>query len=137
MWSGSSFAYEIVGPFVSSATATFGHGDMSISYDVDMQLDVYQGAFNPADTTMNFVDNSDDNDSIDLLAGETYFLIARPLSSGNTGDWSFAFDAGFAGVLGTPQPLVIPSLNQWGLLVLMMVMLVIGAGSLRRNLARE
>jgi len=87
---GSDYLYEVIGPVQVSVTGSYAYGDISISYDVDMTLAIYQGSFNPANPANNKVGAFDDNDGATLNSGVDYYLVVQPLCSDTLGEWQFA-----------------------------------------------
>jgi hypothetical protein len=88
--------YHATGPFRPSADGTHYFTDISIHFDVDMCLLVYRAPFDPANPSANLVRKLTDFDSVDLEAGQDYYLVAQPENGPENGDYFF--------VLAPPAP---------------------------------
>lgn len=86
---GSIKRYEVIEPITVSETGTYGYGDISIAYDLDIFLYLYEGSFDPADTNLNLVDRWDDYGPFDLSTTATYVAVIVPLDAGDTGEFAF------------------------------------------------
>jgi hypothetical protein len=117
-------SYVVVGAYSPPASGIYAYGDVSYGYDVDMQIDVYMGAFDPGNPGAGWVGGIDDEGTIDLNAGFSYDIVVSEYCGIGTpvGTWEF--------VLGLVEEQVrpIPVLSKWGLVVL--VGLLAGVGYL-------
>ncbi len=135
---GSETSYQVIGPVTPTASGDYVYGDISISYDVDMELAIYIDAFDPDSPNTNLVADFDDRGLFQLVSGEPYFLVVSPLCGpvGETGTWDFLI-AG-PGTLedwplqeAMPAPLPVPFLNGWVMFLLGLLVLVVAAVRLR------
>jgi hypothetical protein len=85
MFSGASQKYDVSGPVIASATGNHWFADVSVFDRLDLVIRVYQGAFDPVDTTAGLVARLDDFGDLLLEAGKTYQFVVTAYIPGNTG----------------------------------------------------
>jgi hypothetical protein len=100
---GDTNGYTVVGPFVPAVTGMHHYRDISINYDIDMQVDVYAGSFDPL----------------------------SPLCGGSLpGAWEFVFID--EEPIAAPVVLAaIPTLGPWSIALLVFLLGVVGTAILR------
>lgn len=84
-----------------SNTGTYYYNDLSIVFDLDMCLHIYQGSFNPDSPATNLVTTLDDVGTVDLDAGQNYVFVIQPFDAAEAGEYFFA--------LSPPAPFAISS----------------------------
>ena len=71
-------------------TGTYYYTDLSITFDLDMCLHVYQGSFDAASPQTNLIASLDDVGSVELQSGTNYTLVVQPFDAGDTGEFFYA-----------------------------------------------
>ena len=110
VFSGVSQKYDVSGPVVASATGNYWFADVSVFDRMDLVIRVYQGAFNPANTSAGLVARLDDFGDLLLEAGKTYRFVVTAYVPGSTGEWHWVlfppgplgFNAGLNGAWYNP-----------------------------------
>jgi hypothetical protein len=97
---GDANNYTVVGPLTPSASGPFYYRDLSISYDVDMQIDVYTGSFDPLNPLTNYFGGYDDWATLNLTAGTSYLFVVSRLCGTGSGVWDFVL-AGSEDLVGS------------------------------------
>lgn len=79
---------------IVTVTGDYDYTDVSITYDLDMQLTIYEDSYDPENVLDNCVTRMDDSGTVTLSAETQYVFVVQPLfdSSFNTGDWEFTMD---------------------------------------------
>jgi len=128
---GDPTSYAVAGPFLPPVTGIYAYGDMSISYDVDIQIEIYEGSFDPANPNANYVETFDDQGAVELRRGTPYYLVVGPLSCSTetTGAWDFVIALG----IPTTSILEIPTLGPLGLGALALALVALALVALRRR----
>ena len=92
--------YHESGPVQVATSGTYTYLDISIYYDIDMCLQVYTAPFNPGAPEANRVtimssdeDFMDDEETVELVAGQDYYFVAQPLGIETNGDYFYIFAA--------------------------------------------
>lgn len=89
-WCGEMSPYDLVGPVQVSVTGNYVYFDVSVYTGVDMAIDIYTPTFNPADTTINNIDDHDDYGDTILTAGVDYYFVIQPYTCDpDLGTWEF------------------------------------------------
>jgi hypothetical protein len=84
--------YQVAGPIQVARTGTYYYTDMSFYFDVDMCLQVYSAPFNAGSPNANRVGTyMDDFGTVELQAGQDYYLVAQPLTGSQTGEYFYLF----------------------------------------------
>jgi hypothetical protein len=83
--------YDVSGPIRFDEEGTYFYADLSIWQRADMELSVYEGAFNPDDTNANLVVRLDDSGPVPIKADTDYFLVSSPFISSDRGEWHYAW----------------------------------------------
>lgn len=81
--------YDVHGPVRFDQEGTYFYADLSIHRRVDMELYVYEGSFEPLNTSLNLVAVLDDDDAVDLETGVDYFLVSAPFNIDDFGEWHY------------------------------------------------
>jgi hypothetical protein len=108
--------YETYEMYVTVSGA-YDYTDLSIFYDLDMQLTIYTDSYDPSSVLTNCVTRFDDSGTVTLMEGQQYIFVVQSLfhDSFNTGDWEFEMDGPGQVIMGTvptgepvagPQPLM-------------------------------
>lgn len=135
----TSTSYQVLGPWTPTASGDYVYGDISISYDVDIELAIYENAFDPDNPGTNLVAALDDRGLFQLVTGEPYYFVVSPLCGpvGETGIWDFLI-AGPGTLEDWPlqeepvaPPLAIPFLSGWVLVLLALMLVAVAATRLR------
>ncbi|HKK22190.1 MAG TPA: hypothetical protein VJ947_00780 [Pseudohaliea sp.] len=121
-------------PVSVTASGAYDYTDLSISFDLDMQLTVYTDSYDPGDILTNCVTRFDDSGTVTLNAGTQYVFVVQPLfdATANTGDWEFELD-GPGEVLRGTQAEAVPALPLPGLFALIGLLGLGVARALRRR----
>lgn len=64
--------------FSASGTYTYIDSNYNGAETFDMEIDIYEGSFDPANPGTNYVDGFDDGGSFSVTAGTTYILVVVP-----------------------------------------------------------
>ncbi len=97
-FSGTMLQYDLHGPVQVPHNGRYWYADASyLDGRFDMRLLVYEGPFNPADTSENFYAIADDSGEFILESGKDYYFVVVPYSQGASGEWHW--------VLFPPGPL--------------------------------
>jgi hypothetical protein len=83
--------YDVTGPIRFDEEGTYFYADLSLHSRADMELSVYEGAFDPGDTNDNLVVRLDDSGAIPIKADTDYFLVSSPFLAGDRGEWHYAW----------------------------------------------
>ena len=130
---GSANEYDVLGPLSVSVSGDYYYTDMSIAYDVDMQIDLYEGSFDPADPTANYVGGGDDHEAFTLTAGVEYYAVLSALCGSNsTGTWEFALVGD--GSVEVLSGVSIPVMGLYGTIILVLLMVAVAFLIIRRHL---
>lgn len=128
-------------PFFLSAADTCSINSVQTGFDG--YIFVYQAPFDPANQTVNFVAGDDDGnggigtsdiDAVALSANTSYILVTTGFANGDVGPFTNTISCPTADVsLGIfiPAPVVIPSMNLFGLALL--GLLLLGVATLVRS----
>jgi hypothetical protein len=94
--------YETYEMYVTVSGA-YDYTDLSIFYDLDMQLTVYTDSYDPSSVLTNCVTRYDDSGTFNLMAGQQYIFVVQSLfhDSFNTGDWEFEMVGPGSVIMGT------------------------------------
>ena len=123
--------YEVLGPLTPSVTGLYQYTDLSISYALDMQIDVYEGNFDPLNPAANYVTGRDDDEaSIALTAGTEYYFVVSPLcGTAGTGIWEFELDG--PGSVDAPLVAVnVPTLGPISVAIMAVLLGILGTALL-------
>jgi hypothetical protein len=84
--------YEQSGPINVPVTGEYRYSDSSVHFDLDIEVYVYEGDFNPNSPETNLSTLVDDGATIRLKQGVDYYLVTAPWGCGTTtfGDYQFA-----------------------------------------------
>jgi len=119
--------YETFAAYVTT-TGSYDYSDLSITYDLDMQLTIYNGPYNPSSVLDNCVTRFDDSGTVDLTAGQNYVFVVQPLFDGSldTGVWEFEMSGPGQVIQGIAEARSVPTLSSWSLMIMMFLSFVIG-----------
>lgn len=129
--------YETFEAFVTE-TGTYSYTDISIDNDLDMQLSIYTPSYDPNNALSNCVIRMDDDGSVNLTMGTPYVFVVQPLTDTNIGDWEFEMDGPGnvqQGALPVEpvEPVGIPTLSTWAMLLLSILLMGGGMKAVRRD----
>jgi len=110
VFSGVSQHYDVSEPVTFPVTGLFRFAEVSLFDRLDMQLRVYAGSFNPADTGAGLLSRLDDAGGVLLEAGKKYLFVVTAHTPGNRGEWHWVmfppgplqFNAGLNGAWFNP-----------------------------------
>lgn len=98
--------YQAVGPIQVETAGVYEFRDASINWDVDVQVSVYQGGFDPQNPNSGRVSTYDDDGNYNLQAGTDYTVVVQPLCENLPGVWAITFwgpgDLSGEGVVPSP-----------------------------------
>ena len=127
---GGNYAYDVIGPVRFDHTGDYTYGDITVYYDVDMSLTIFEGDFNPAEPDTNRVGAFDDCGTVTLTAGVDYYLVVQPLCDDYRGEWKFI-------LLNESPALPVPALSRWGLGLLSLFLAIAAIGMIKRKTNRR
>jgi len=90
-FSGISQHYVVSSIRVFPTTGLYHFSDISLFNNLDTEIRVYEGSFDPSNTAARLVTRLDDAGGIALKAGTNYQLVITARTQGNTGDWLWVF----------------------------------------------
>ena len=101
--------YDVIGPYTPTVTGNYRYGDIGVSYDVEITIDVYENNFDPSNPFTNYVKGTSGNGWFNLVVGTDYYFVLAPYTcpTPNLGTWEFVM-AG-PGVLVAPGGAVPPA----------------------------
>ncbi len=91
--------YQETGPVRVSSDGAYSFLDISLTYDVDVCLQVYSAPFNPDSPEANRVGLLDDEGNIELETGQDYYFVVQPFDVPTNGEFFY--------VLAPPAPFLI------------------------------
>jgi len=131
--------YETFPAFVTSS-GTYTYSDLSILFDLDMQLTIYTNSYDPTSVLTNCVTRMDDSGTVTLQAGQQYIFVVQNLFDGSpsdpfaTGDWEFTMTGPGPITQGSaPSAVSVPAVSIWSLAVLILLSLSLGSWVLLRR----
>ena len=127
---GDNNIYTVIGPVTPTETGDYQFRDIGVDYGLQMQLEIYQGSFNPLSPSTNYVGGYDYWNTAPLMAGTEYFFVVSPYCGTGTGDWEFVLDGDGVLVLGLVG-VNVPTLGSVSLAILVILMGMIGVAVLR------
>lgn len=90
-------AYDVSAPVVAPESGQYYFGDVGINFNADIVLMVYEGSFNPLDTSSNWVAASSYAGAVSLAKDQSYVFVAVDVNDLG-GEWQYAlFPPGLAG----------------------------------------
>ena len=90
-------AYDVSAPVSAPETGLYYFGDVGINFNTGMVLMVYEGVFNPLDTSSNLVGAASIAGAVTLSKNHSYVFVAVDANDLG-GDWQYAlFPPGLAG----------------------------------------
>lgn len=82
--------YNINGPIQFDESGVYYFADLGQPQRTDLVLKIFEGGFNPADTSENEVITLDDEGQVQLDTGKDYYFVTYPWFEGVIGEWHFA-----------------------------------------------
>lgn len=82
--------YKSSGPTQVSRSGIYYFSDLSINFNLDMCLQIYQGSFDPANPEANRIAVLDDIGNVTLEAGVNYEFVVQPLQDDIAGEYFYA-----------------------------------------------
>jgi hypothetical protein len=86
-----SSQYQESGPVRVSNSGTYYYTDISISFAVDMCLQIFSAPFNPNNPGANRVAIIDDFGTVELQSGKDYYFVTQPLNEAEAGEFFYVF----------------------------------------------
>ena len=125
--------YHLYGPFTVDVTGAY---TILSTQDFDGYLHLYENAFDPTMQLVNLIAADDDGPGvftseiagITLTAGTDYFLVTSGFQAGVGGNFTTSF-SGPGNVIcpsNAPEPVPIPTMGEWGLIILTLLLLITG-----------
>ena len=82
--------YHVNGPIRFDESGVYYFADLGQPERVDVVLKVYEGGFNPADTSENEIVTLDDDGQVQLDTGKDYYFVTYPWFENVIGEWHYA-----------------------------------------------
>lgn len=76
--------YQSAGPVRVPVSGEYRYSDAAVHFDLDIELLIYEGSFNPNSPNANLLTIVDDGATLELEEGTDYYLVAHPWGCGTT-----------------------------------------------------
>ncbi len=131
-------SYQVYGPFQVSTTGNYNIESIQTGWDG--YLFIYENAFDPTNQSTNYVAGDDDGnggigtsniDAVPLTAGTNYYIVTTGFAAGDFGAYTTAITG--AGTATCIPPAPIPTMGEWGLILLSLLTLTLGVVTVMRR----